>query len=83
MEMYFYHFSETLLCRWLNDVGYEAAEVSRYPHSASLRYICKKAGAIMQGSLCGLLDLVSRSVPAAIVVPVSLGDIKLLIARKC
>lgn len=82
MEMHLYYFSETLLRRWLDDAGYEAVEVSRYTHFASLRYICKKAAAIMPRPLCGLLHLVSRSVPAAIVVPVSLGDIKLFIARK-
>ena len=61
MEMYLYYFSETLLRRWLDDAGYEAVEVSRYTHFASLRYICKKAAAIMPRPLCGLLHLVSRS----------------------
>lgn len=81
MEMHLSYFDRGVLARMFTGAGFELVCVEPYRHYASLRYIVRKLCAAMPPWLGGPLVTASRFLPA-LVVPVSLGDVKLFVGRK-
>jgi len=82
MDMHLYYFTRPLLIRWFDRAGYSLVHVEKYRHYAMVRYIWKKAIAILPEPLARLLRPLEWILPPRLVVPVSFGDIKLFIVRK-
>lgn len=81
MDMHLYYFNQALLRRWLERAGFDVVEISRYRHFASPSYLAQKAANLMpRGS--GAFFRASRHLSTEWSVPVSMGDIVLVVARK-
>src|SRR6267142_2392483 len=76
MEMHLFYFDGDVLARMMRDSGFEVLRVEPYRHYASLRYIWRKLAAALPERAAGPVTAASRLVPG-LVVPVSLGDVKL------
>ena len=81
MEMHLFYFDGDVLARMMRDSGFEVLRVEPYRHYASLRYIWRKLAAALPERAAGPVTAASRLVPG-LVVPVSLGDVKLFVGRK-
>jgi hypothetical protein len=81
MEMHLFYFDGDVLARMMRDSGFEVLRVEPYRHYASLRYIWRKLAAALPERAAGPVIAASRLVPE-LVVPVSLGDVKLFVGRK-
>jgi SAM-dependent methyltransferase len=79
MEMHLYYFGSGSLERMFREAGFEMVGIEPYRHYASLRYIYRKLCAAFPAG--DVLSRASRLVPE-IVIPVTLGDIKLYVAMK-
>ena len=82
MDMHLFYFSRPILHRMLEHAGYEVIHVAPYRHYALLNYIFWKGAAIMPVPIAAVLRQLGRLIPSSITIPVSIGDIKLFIARK-
>ncbi|HJN22436.1 MAG TPA: glycosyltransferase [Rhodospirillales bacterium] len=82
MDMHLQYFSRDFLEGMLARAGYEVVHVADYTHYATLPYLWRKVAAQLPGLLAPALALFAKALPAAIILPVSFGDVKLFIARK-
>lgn len=82
MEMHIYYFTQELLCRWLDEAGFDVVDVSPYRNWVTLRYLGEKIVAIFPPPISSIFRPLTRLLPVWVVIPFSLGDIKLFVARK-
>jgi hypothetical protein len=81
MHMHLYYFTTRSLTDLLNRAGFTMVEELPYRHFASIRYLGSKAAAILPPGLSWLATLVAQLIPARIVLPIYLGDVKLYLAK--
>lgn len=80
MEMHLYYFGCGVLEHMFRAAGFEVLRVEPYRHYASLRYIYRKLCGVVPSAgnfLAGGAKLVPQ-----LIVPVSLGDVKVYVGRK-
>lgn len=82
MEMHLYYFGAGSLERMLREAGFEVVRVEPYRHYASLRYIYRKLCAVFPEQV-GNIFLKAVSLVPEIIIPITLGDVKLYVGRKC
>ena len=81
MAMHLYYFTPDVLRDMLNRQGMELIHVDGYRHYASLSYLFKKLIHFLPNFFHPVLLRIAGSIPE-VIVPVTLGDVKLFIARK-
>lgn len=81
LEMHLYYFGAGSLERMFGEAGFEVVCVEPYRHYASLRYIYRKLCAVFPEQVGKILLKVVKLVPE-IIIPVTLGDIKLYVGKK-
>ena len=81
MQMHLYYFTVPVLKDMLTKQGLELIHTDSYRHYASIKYMYKKFIYSLPSSLHKTLSKLGVVVPE-IILPVTLGDIKLFIARK-
>ncbi len=82
MDMHLYYFTRPLLRRWLARAGFETLYVGDYRHYTTLSYLWQKGAAILPRPLGRLIAPVAELLPTTWAIPVSFGDIVLVVARK-
>ncbi|RAU21809.1 hypothetical protein CU669_10910 [Paramagnetospirillum kuznetsovii] len=82
MDMHLYYFTRPLLRRWLTNAGFEIIYMGDYRHYATLSYLALKAATLLPRPLQGLAASLAEVLPTKLAVPVSFGDIVLIVARK-
>lgn len=82
MDMHLYYFTRPLLRRWLAQAGFEPAYVDDYRHYTTLSYLAQKIATLLPGPLGRLVEPLARVLPTGMAVPVSFGDIVLVVAHK-
>jgi 2-polyprenyl-3-methyl-5-hydroxy-6-metoxy-1,4-benzoquinol methylase len=81
MEMHLFYFDSAILQQMFHEAGFEVLRVESYCHYASLRYAYQKLCAVLPIPLGSMLSAGSKLIPE-LVVPISLGDIKLYVCKK-
>lgn len=81
MEMHLYYFGAGSLERMFGEAGFEVVCAEPYRHYASLRYAYRKLCAVFPEQVGKILLKAFRLVPE-IIIPVTLGDVKLYVGRK-
>lgn len=81
MQMHLFYFDTKVLEDIFKRAGFEMLQVKPYHHYASLKYIYQKLCMIFPPPLSKVLLLGSKLIPE-IIIPVSLGDVKLYIGKK-
>lgn len=81
MEMHLYYFTPQVLKEMLQEGGLTLIHVDKYRHYASTRYIFKKLIYALPQPSHKLLAKLEQLIPEWII-PVTLGDIKLFVAKK-
>ena len=81
MEMHLFYFGKGVLEHMFRSAGLEVLRVEPYRHYASLPYIFRKLCGALPSAVSRPLGLFSRAIPN-LIVPVSLGDVKLYVGRK-
>lgn len=81
MEMHLYYFGAGSLERMFKEAGFEMLCVEPYRHYASLRYIYRKLCSALPERIGGFLIKANVLVPN-LVIPVTLGDIRLYVGKK-
>jgi 2-polyprenyl-3-methyl-5-hydroxy-6-metoxy-1,4-benzoquinol methylase len=81
MEMHLCYFGAGVLEHMFREAGFEVLRIEPYRHYASLRYIYRKLCAALPGPVGRVLGAAAGVIPE-LIVPVSLGDIKLYVGRK-
>lgn len=81
MEMHLYYFTPQVLKEMLQEGGLTLIHVDNYRHYASTRYIFKKLIYALPQPSHKLLSKLEQLIPEWII-PVTLGDIKLFVAKK-
>ncbi|MCR9106617.1 MAG: methyltransferase domain-containing protein [Gammaproteobacteria bacterium] len=82
MNMHLYYFDRDTVADLLGRAGFTLEHTDSYVHYARVRYVYSRGLHILPGWLQRPLDALTRFIPEKLMVPVSLGDIKLFIARK-
>ncbi|SFV53121.1 hypothetical protein MNB_SUP05-5-837 [hydrothermal vent metagenome] len=81
MDMHLYYFDRHNLKLMLEETGFELLTVKPYRHYASMKYAYKKVCYALPKLISKPLLMLEFLVPN-IMIPVTLGDIKMFIARK-
>jgi len=81
MAMHLYYFTPVVLRDMLNRRGMELIHIAGYRHYASLRYLFIKFTHTLPNFLYAFLSKIAPLIPE-VIIPVTLGDVKLFIARK-
>jgi dolichol-phosphate mannosyltransferase len=81
LEMHLYYFGAGSLERMFGEAGFEVVCAEPYRHYASLRYVYRKLCAVLPEQAGKILLKAVKLVPE-IVIPVTLGDIKLYVGKK-
>ena len=81
MEMHLYYFGSGSLERMMSDAGFELLCVEPYSHYASLRYIFRKFAAACPRRIGTQLAKAELLVPN-LILPVTLGDVRLYVGKK-
>lgn len=81
MEMHLYYFTPEVLEDLLREHGLTLVHVDTYRHYASLKYLYQKLVYALPYFCHRALSRLERIIPGTII-PVTLGDIKLFVARK-
>lgn len=81
MEMHLFYFDSHVLRDIFNKAGFELIQVRPYRHYVSIRYIYRKCCAMLPQSVSRIFLMGYHLFPS-IVIPVTLGDVKLYLARK-
>lgn len=81
MPMHLYYFDSKGLEVMFKDAGFKITAIKSYRHYASIRYIYQKLCYIFPERITNLLLKLEKVIPN-IIIPVTLGDIKLYIACK-
>ncbi|CAA7621665.1 methyltransferase domain-containing protein [Magnetospirillum sp. UT-4] len=82
MDMHIFYFTRPLLRRWLEQSGFEVLMLEDYRHYATVPYLWEKAAALLPGVLGRAAAGFGRLFPKSWVIPVSFGDVVLVVARK-
>jgi dolichol-phosphate mannosyltransferase len=82
MDMHIYYFTRPLLRRWIEAAGFEVLLLEDYRHYATVPYLWEKAAAFLPGFLGRPVKTFGRIFPTSWVIPVSFGDVVLVVARK-
>lgn len=80
MEMHTFYFGNNVLAHMLHTAGFELLHMESYRHYASLQYIYRKIFSSFSGDASGVPPG-TKLVPP-IILPVSMGDVRLYVARK-
>ena len=81
MEMHLYYFTPEVLEDILKEHGLILIHVDKYRHYASLKYLYKKLVYALPHFCHRPLSNLGKLIPETII-PVTLGDIKLFVAKK-
>ena len=81
MEMHLYYFTQKVLEEMLAKHGLKLIHVGDYRHYASLRYLFQKFIYALPRLCHRLMSPLERLVPN-LIIPITLGDIKLFVATK-
>lgn len=81
MEMHLFYFGSGSLERMLAETGFEVVCVEPYRHYISLRYAYRKLCAVCPEQIGKILVKIAKLAPK-VIIPVTLGDVKLYVARK-
>ncbi len=82
MDMHLYYFTQPLLKRWLDRAGFDTIHIGPYRHYASPSYLARKAVSLLPTPVAAAAAAVPGRLPADLAVPISFGDIVLVVARK-
>jgi len=80
--MHLFYFNSNTTEQFLNRAGFKIIRAERYVHYISIPYLAEKINAILPWGLGRPFYLIRKVVPQQLLVPFSLGDIKLYICLK-
>jgi dolichol-phosphate mannosyltransferase len=82
MDMHLFYFIRPLLARWLDQAGFDVVEMADYRHYATAPYLWGKIAVMLPSPFGRALRPLARFFPSSWVIPVSLGDVVLVVARR-
>jgi SAM-dependent methyltransferase len=82
MNMHLFYFDPPVIADILSGTGFTLIYSDSYVHFARLKYVYAKGLHILPGFLQKPLSVLERCIPDHVLLPFSLGDIKLFVARK-
>ena len=82
MDMHLFYFTRDTLEQMLKASGLKLVRVESYTHFVSARYLLDKAAALTPAVFRWLIVPVKALCPAALIVPISFGDIRLFVCAK-
>ena len=82
MNMHLFYFDRATVADLLDRAGFSLVHTDSYVHYARLRYVYSRGLHVLPTFLRRPLSLFTHLIPEGLMLPVSLGDIKLFVARK-
>ena len=82
MDMHLHYFSEPTIKEALKTAGFELVAAEPYTHYARVAYVAGGGMRILPNGIEKLLKPLVRLIPESWIIPVTLGDIRLYVAKK-
>jgi predicted TPR repeat methyltransferase len=82
MDMHLHYFHEATVRELLKSAGFEVIATEPYTHYARVRYVLNGGIRILPKLIADLVTPLTQVIPRKWIVPVTLGDIRLYVARK-